>query len=226
MSKISNLESNLELINLAKSISCLDEFTKQFNNLVSSGCLTNVFGATIYTIANIDYNDNFDYVDNNDEKCMIISDKFNECYMMYLRTCCNNKNTYKHILNNNTKQYLLHEILVKYMYTHKSIYTTHFIDVIDLDKMYLMFIKYSRFTISYQYEQIYLYFKNNKVDIDKYNDIIVDNIIRKGDKDLVNLDIFNFTSEQLDILNLYGCLNTIDTLYKTMMDNCFDYNDG
>ncbi len=215
---LSNLEANLELINLAKSISCLDEFTKQFNNLVSSGCLTNVFCETIYTIANF-YNGYDIY-----EKCMIISDKFNECYIMYLDTYSSCViDIIEHISNKNIKQDVLHALLVGYMRS-EHIYPTKFVDIIDLDELYLLFIEYSFCTISYEYEQIYLHFKNNKVDIDKYNDIIVDNIIGKGNKDLVDLNIFNFTSEQLDILNLYGCLNTIDTIHQTMIDNNFDYD--
>ncbi len=209
---LSNLEANIKLINLAKSISCLDEFTKQFNNLVSSGCLTNVFFDTIAKV-------------NCDEKCIIISNKFNECYIMYLDICSDKfDDIFKHISNENIKQDVLHTLLVRYMHKCEHIYPTKFVDIIDLDKLYLLFIEYSFCTISYEYEQIYLHFKNNKVDIDKYNDIIVDNIIRIGNKDLVNLDIFNFTSEQLDILNLCGCLNTIDALHKTMMNNKFDYN--
>ncbi len=218
MSKISNLEANLELINLAKSINCLDEFSKRFDNLVSSGCLTNVFGATIDTIANLNCDNDID------KKCMIISDKFNECYIMYLDTYSSCViDIIEHISNKNIKQDVLHALLVGYMRS-EHIYPTKFVDIIDLDELYLMFIEKSRFTISYQYEQIYLHFKNNKVDIDKYNDIIVDNIIRKGDKDLVNLDIFCFTSEQHNKLNLYGCLNTIDTLHQIMMKNKFNYS--
>ncbi len=214
---ISNLEANIELVNLAKSITCLDEFTKQFNILVSSGCLTNVFSATIYTIVNLD--------NNNDEKCIIISDKFNECYIMYLNIhSVGYNNIFKHISNKNIKQDVLHALLVNYMFNYYSVYPTKFINAIDLDKLYLMFIECYYFTISHKYEQIYLHFKNNKVYIDKYNDIIVDNIIRMGNERSVNLDIFNFTSEQLDKLNLYGCLNTIDTLHQTMIDNEFDYD--
>ncbi len=221
MSKISNLEANLELIYLAKSISCLDEFTKQFNKLVSSGCLTNVFGATIYTIAKLKHDNNIS------EKCMIICDKFNECYIIYLNTYSISViNLIEHISSKNIKQNVLHALLVRYMYTSNNIYSTKFVDIVDLDKLYLMFIEYSYITISHEYEQIYLYFKNNKVDIDKYNDIVVDNIISKGDKKLVDLNIFNFTPEQHNKLNPYGCLNTIDThtLRQIMIDNNFNYN--
>ncbi len=219
MSKLSNLEANLELINLAKSISCLDEFTKQFNNLVSTGCLTNVFDATIYTIAKLKHDNNIN------EKCMIIHDKFNECYLMYLNMYSISViNLIEHISSKNIKQSVLHALLVRYMYISNNIYPTKFVDIVDLDKLYLMFIEYSCFTILHKYEQIYLHFKNNKVDIDKYNDIVVDNIIRRGNKSLVNLNIFNFTSEQLDKLNLYSCLNTRDTLHKAMIDNNFNYN--
>ncbi len=217
---LSNLEANIALINLAISILCSNEFSKRFDDLVSSGCLTNVFCETIYTIANF-YN-GFDIY----EKCMIISDKFNECYIMLFMTFDKYKfnNVFKHILNNNIKQDLLHILLVEYMYDNESVYPTEFIDVIDLDKLYFVFINYSFSSISHKYEQIYLHFKNNKVDIDKYNDIIVDNIINRGNNDLVNLDIFNFTFEQLYKLNLYGCLNTIDTLHQTMIENNFDYD--
>ncbi len=221
MSKLSNLEANLELINLAKSISCLDEFTKQFNNLVSSGCLTNVFRATIDTIANSNSKDIYYDID---EKCIIISNKFNECYVFLFTYHTKFPNISGHILNKNVEQNVLHKLLVMFMYCNHCIYPTKFIDFIDLDKLYLMFINRSRFALLYKHEQIYLHFKNSKVDIDKYNDIIVDNIIRIGDDNLVDLDIFNFTSEQLDILNLYGCLNTIDTIHQTMIDNNFDYD--
>ncbi len=218
---LSNLEANLELINLAESIACLDEFTKQFNILVSSGCLTNVFSATIYTIAKLEHNNN------NNEKCMIISDKFNECYIMYLNTFSVGFDyIFKHISNKNIKQDVLHALLVSYMFNYYSVYSTEFINVIDLDleQLYLMFIECSHKTILHIFEKIYLHFKNNKVNIDKYNDIIVDNIICENNKKLVNLDIFNFTPEQLYKLNLYGYLNTIDTLHQTMIDNYFDYD--
>ncbi len=218
MSKLSNIEANLELINLAKSISCLDEFSDQFNILVSSGCLTSVFSATVDTIVFLDS------VDNVYEKCMIISDKFNECYIIYSESCSDVEDMIKHILNKNIKQDVLQLLLVRFMYISNNIYPTEIINVIDHDKLYLMFIEYSFYTISHKYEQIYLYFKNNKVDIDKYNDIVVDNIICKGNNNLVNLDIFNFTSEQLYKLNLYECLNTRNALHQTMIDNKFDYN--
>ncbi len=217
MSKLSNLEANLELINLSKSISCLDEFTKQFNNLVSTGCLTNVFRATIYTIVNLN--------NNNNEKCMIICDKFNDCYVIYSESCSDVEDMIKHILNKNIKQDVLHTLLVRYMYLCQSVYPTEFMNVIDHVKLYLMFIEYSFYTISHEYEQIYLHFKNNKVDINKYNDIVVDNIIRKSFNYItVNIDIFDFTSEQLYKLNLYKCLNTRNTLYQTMIDSKFNYN--
>ncbi len=218
MSKLSNLEANIELINLAKSISCLDEFTKQFNNLVLSGCLTNVFCATIDIIEKLNHDNNI-Y-----EKCMIISSKFNECLLFITFDKFIFNNVFEHILNNNINQDVLHEILVRYMFTYDSVYPTEFIDIIDLDKLYFVFINHSFRSISHKYEQIYLHFKNDKVDIDKYNDIIVDNIINRGNNDLVNLDIFNFTFEQHYKLNLYGCLYTKDTFHQTMIDNGFDYN--
>ncbi len=215
---LSNLDANIELINLAKSVSCLDDFTNQFNILVSSGCLTNVLHVTVDTIAKFCKGYNI-Y-----EKCMVISDKFNECYLMLIDSY-GFSNIFRHILNKNVKQDLLHEIFVEFMYQCNHIYPTKFIDVIDLDKLYLMFIERSNFTISYSYDKIYLHFKNNKVDIDKYNDIIVDNIIRRGNiYKLVNLNIFNFTHEQLYKLNLYGRLNTRDILHQTMIDNKFCYD--
>ncbi len=220
---LSNLEANLELIHLVKSIAHFNEFIKQFNILVSSSKLTCVFKLSFDTIVNFVHDVNI-YA-----KCMIISDIYNECYIYLCTHFINNSNIttnpFGYVLNKNIKQDVLHKLLVMFMYCNVCIYPTEFIDVIDLDKLYLMFINRSFNSISHKYEHIHLHFKNNKVDIDKYNDIIIDNIIRVSvNFKIVNLDIFNFTPEQLNKLKLYSHFNTIDNLHHTMMNNNFDYD--